>query len=158
MKKVLDGNAAGSREEESVELSLPADPAAVRDAREAVRTTLTRWRLHHLVEVCVLAVSELVTNALRYGRAPIGVRLRRADTKVKIEVQDHGGGAASAPVQEPDQLAESGRGLGIVRAVADEVEAETDGVTTVSVSWRAERRERAQQVPHARRREDRAGQ
>jgi anti-sigma regulatory factor (Ser/Thr protein kinase) len=125
---------AGPREAESVELCLPADPAAVRDAREVVRSTLTRWRLPHLVEACVLAVSELVTNALRHGRPPIDMRLRRVSKKVELEVEDQGSGPAEPP-HPADDLAESGRGLGIVRAVADDVRI---AGSATSVEWRAE--------------------
>jgi anti-sigma regulatory factor (Ser/Thr protein kinase) len=129
-----DDRTAGPGEEESIELSLPADPAAVRQARDVVRAALLRWHVPHLVEVCVLAVSELVTNALRYGRPPIGLRLRRASKKIELEVADEGGGAAGAPpMPEADELAESGRGLGIVRAVADEVRIEG---SQTAVLWR----------------------
>jgi anti-sigma regulatory factor (Ser/Thr protein kinase) len=131
---MLDDRAAGPVEGESIELSLPADPAAVRHARDVVRAALLRWHVPHLIEVCVLAVSELVTNALRYGRPPIGLRLRRASSKIEIEVADEGGGpVAVPPAPAPDDLAESGRGLAIVRAVADEVRMEG---SATAVAWR----------------------
>ncbi|MEU5836496.1 SpoIIE family protein phosphatase [Streptomyces diacarni] len=59
---------------------------AVRRAREAVRRTLHEWGLVELEDTGVLLVSELVTNALRYARGPIGVRMVR-DTGQQAGVQ-----------------------------------------------------------------------
>ncbi|MGW8627936.1 hypothetical protein ACWGMV_22475, partial [Streptomyces albidoflavus] len=40
------------------------------------RAQLTQWDLEPLVDTTELLVSELVTNALRYGEGEIGLRLR----------------------------------------------------------------------------------
>jgi anti-sigma regulatory factor (Ser/Thr protein kinase) len=105
----------------TVEMSLADDASAPGQARRAVRETLLGWRLPALVDVCVLGVSELVTNALRHGLPPFGLLVRRRHGNVRIDVND----ARPEPPQvlgntQPDALAESGRGLGIVREVADD--------------------------------------
>ncbi|MDP9182447.1 MAG: ATP-binding protein [Actinomycetota bacterium] len=107
--------------DDSVEVVLPNDATAALRARHAVRSTLTRWRLPHLIDACMLAVSELVTNALRHGSPPISVLLRRHQRDVRLDVHDGDPLSFSArhPGDETD-LRESGRGLDIVRAVADE--------------------------------------
>jgi anti-sigma regulatory factor (Ser/Thr protein kinase) len=125
-------------EGESVALSLPADLTAPHQARGFVRATLERWRLPQLVDACVLAVSELVTNALRHGRPPVNLHLGRHESKVELGIQDAGDGPAAAPGEVKDPLAESGRGLGIVEAVSDEVAAQKvpgDG-TRLIASWK----------------------
>ncbi|GJF33202.1 hypothetical protein KNE206_59020 [Kitasatospora sp. NE20-6] len=65
-----------------------------------------------------LAVSELVTNALRHGGPPVRLRLRVAGNSLRIEVQD--GGSGSPVLRGPDPDAVSGRGLALVQAVSQE--------------------------------------
>lgn len=109
----------------TVGMSLPNDATAPGEARHAVRDALTLWRLPALVDSCVLTVSELVTNALRYGLPPLGLVVRRRKGAVRIEVSD----ARPEPVEtmshpQSDEHAESGRGLAIVREVADDLGSE----------------------------------
>ncbi|MEY9991127.1 serine phosphatase RsbU (regulator of sigma subunit) [Streptomyces sp. V4I8] len=49
---------------------LAADPSIVAGVRHRVADQLTSWGLEHLVFTTELIVSELVTNAIRYGGAP----------------------------------------------------------------------------------------
>ena len=121
-----------------VELSLPNDARAAGRARRTVRDTLTRWRLPSLIDGCVLAVSELVTNALRHGRPPIGMLVRRGAHDVRLDVQDadphQAEGQRSGNAKD---TAESGRGLDIVAALADATGCENipgDG-KSVYASW-----------------------
>jgi anti-sigma regulatory factor (Ser/Thr protein kinase) len=112
-------------EASTVGMSLPNDATAPGEARHAVRATLTRWRLPALVDACVLTVSELVTNAVRYGLPPISLVMRRRKGAVRIDVNDARPEALGAMGRsQPDQLAESGRGLAIVREVADDLGSE----------------------------------
>ncbi|MFD3518014.1 ATP-binding protein [Streptomyces sp. NPDC058657] len=74
------------------EWTFPAEPNAVRTARHAVRDTLHGWGLDEVVDVSVLLVSELVTNALRHASGPIGVRLVRLATPARTA-----GTAGAAP-------------------------------------------------------------
>ena len=131
----------GPRSDDELELQLPPDATAALRAREAVRRALERWRLPHLVETCVLVVSELVTNAVRYGRPPLGLQMRRRGSNVEVEVHDEGTGEVVDLSSDPEEMAESGRGLGLVRALADEsaIEAVPGGGTTARAAWKLER-------------------
>lgn len=100
-------------------LDLPSDGHAPGQARRAVRDVLLRWHLPALVDAVVLAASELVTNAVRYGRPPLRVVVRRNAADVRLDVHDGeprepgSAGSRGAPEQ-----AESGRGLEIVKSLA----------------------------------------
>jgi anti-sigma regulatory factor (Ser/Thr protein kinase) len=116
----MQDNADGP-ESTTVGMSLPNDATAPGEARHVVRATLTRWRLPALVDSCVLTVSELVTNAVRYGLPPLGLVMRRRNGAVRIDVSDARPeplGAMRRP--QPDESSESGRGLAIVSEVADD--------------------------------------
>ena len=107
---------------EVVQVVLHPGPHAPADARRVTREALRRWELPALVDRVVLVVSELVTNSVRYGRPPLRLDLRRLRGCVRVDVHD------TVPEQPPlqgrsegDPDRESGRGLIIVTAVADEV-------------------------------------
>ncbi|MDP9408840.1 MAG: ATP-binding protein [Actinomycetota bacterium] len=104
---------------EAVDVPLPQDLTAPAVARGAVRRLLDRWNLHGVLEPVLLAVSELVTNALRHGRPPVALRLERSGGGVTVDVHD---GSMDLPgsATEAAESAESGRGLGIVEAMASD--------------------------------------
>ncbi|MFF3660834.1 SpoIIE family protein phosphatase [Streptomyces olivochromogenes] len=54
---------------------LPADSSVVSTARHVAARQLSDWGLEHLIATTELVVSELVTNAIRYGTGPIRLRL-----------------------------------------------------------------------------------
>ncbi|MFF8835589.1 ATP-binding SpoIIE family protein phosphatase [Streptomyces sp. NPDC015130] len=89
---------------------------------ELLRTTLDEalahepWHLDELVTVTELIVSELVTNAVRYGRGPIRLRLLRSDALV-CEVSD--GSLTTPHVRRAAETDEGGRGLQLVTALSD---------------------------------------
>ncbi|KOG37242.1 SpoIIE family protein phosphatase [Streptomyces resistomycificus] len=90
---------------------LPPDPAAVAGARKAASRQLSEWGLDDAVFVTELVVSELVTNAIRYGRPPIELRLIYDRTLI-CEVSD---GSATAPhLRRARTFDEGGRGLLLV--------------------------------------------
>ncbi|MFD5335057.1 ATP-binding protein [Streptomyces hawaiiensis] len=95
--------------------TFPADPGAVRTARQAVRGRLRDWGLDSLADLAALLVSELVTNALRHATGPIGVRLVRPSGLggvLLVEVSDP---LPDPPRERPARLEdESGRGLHLV--------------------------------------------
>lgn len=66
---------------------LPTDPSVVSNARALAVRKLTAWGLEQLTASVELIVSELVTNAIRYGAGPIRLRLIR-HTALVCEVFD----------------------------------------------------------------------
>ncbi|MGC0335068.1 SpoIIE family protein phosphatase [Streptomyces sp. SLBN-8D4] len=95
---------------------LPADPATVAGARRMASEQLAAWGLAELEFSTELIVSELVTNAIRYGNAPIDLRLIRADVLI-CEVSD---GSSTAPhLRRARVFDEGGRGLLLVAQVAE---------------------------------------
>ncbi|MET7473709.1 SpoIIE family protein phosphatase [Streptomyces sp. NPDC005648] len=91
--------------------SLPADPSIVADARAQASRQLAVWGLEEASFVTELVVSELVTNAIRYGAVPIGLRLIRDRTLI-CEVSD---ASNTAPhLRRARTYDEGGRGLHMV--------------------------------------------
>ncbi|MFJ9152521.1 SpoIIE family protein phosphatase [Streptomyces sp. NPDC102270] len=91
--------------------SLPSDPSVVADARAQVTRQLRAWGLEEAAFVTELVVSELVTNAIRYGAVPIGLRLIRDRTLI-CEVSD---ASNTAPhLRRARTYDEGGRGLHMV--------------------------------------------
>jgi serine/threonine-protein kinase RsbW len=73
----------------------------------------------------VVAVNELLTNAVRHGGGTGHVTLWCVDDAVLCEVTDHGGGlgALRAGRPAPDEL--GGRGLWLVRELTDSIAIKT---------------------------------
>jgi PAS domain S-box-containing protein len=95
---------------------LPADPAEVATARQYATEQLTRWGLDEVAFVTELVVSELVTNAIRYGGAPIQLRLIR-DRALICEVSD--ASSTSPHLRRAHTFDEGGRGLLLVAQLTD---------------------------------------
>jgi serine phosphatase RsbU (regulator of sigma subunit)/anti-sigma regulatory factor (Ser/Thr protein kinase) len=91
----------------------------------------------------LLVATELCANALRYStgaRGGIALRAWADGADVVLEVEDDGGALQEIPQlddDQPDPLAERGRGLFLVRALTDELTGEVDQGRTV---FRAVRR------------------
>jgi anti-sigma regulatory factor (Ser/Thr protein kinase) len=99
-------------EAEAAAWTLTARPTAVAQARDLIRDRLLGWGLHGLADVVELLVSELVTNALRYGIAPFGLRMTRDARNLMVEVSD---GNPTVPRLRHVQVGdEGGRGLHLV--------------------------------------------
>ncbi|MFF3123190.1 SpoIIE family protein phosphatase [Streptomyces sp. NPDC057908] len=90
---------------------LPREPRSVGRARELARGRLLAWGLEELVDTTELLVSELVTNALRYGEGEIRLRLLRDRTLV-CEVWD--AGLVQPRRRRARDTDEGGRGLQLV--------------------------------------------
>ncbi|MFF3876121.1 SpoIIE family protein phosphatase [Streptomyces sp. NPDC001978] len=90
---------------------IPADPAAVSKAREWITRQLTMWGLDDLLFTTELIVSELVTNAIRYGRPPMDLRLIRHNVLV-CEVTDSS--STQPRLRRARTTDEGGRGLFLV--------------------------------------------
>ncbi len=85
-----------------------------------------------LVADVQLAVSELVTNAVIHGAAPIVLQIELTDSEMICTVTSSVAGQLATPATElapPSASVRSGRGLLIVDAVADAVQFDTDGST-----------------------------
>ncbi|MFF3354708.1 SpoIIE family protein phosphatase [Streptomyces sp. NPDC002917] len=94
---------------------LPDDPAAVAHSRELVRDKLAAWGLEHAAFTTELVVSELVTNAIRYGRPPVVLRLIH-ESELICEVTD--ASSAAPHLRRARLFDEGGRGLFIVAQLA----------------------------------------
>ncbi|GAA5051797.1 GAF domain-containing protein/anti-sigma regulatory factor (Ser/Thr protein kinase) [Thermocatellispora tengchongensis] len=93
-----------------------ADPANVGPAREAVTSQLARWGLEDLAFTTELMVSELATNAIRYAKEPIQVRLLRDHDTLICEVSD--GSSTSPRMRRAANTDEGGRGLFLIAQLA----------------------------------------
>lgn len=90
---------------------LPREPRSVGRARELARAQLVAWDLEPLVDTVELLVSELVTNALRYGEGEIRLRLL-LDRTLVCEVWD--AGLVQPRRRRARDTDEGGRGLQLV--------------------------------------------
>ncbi|MER5791691.1 SpoIIE family protein phosphatase [Streptomyces sp. NPDC001980] len=91
---------------------LPFDLAAVAEARKLATEQLAEWQLEKAAFVTELVVSEMVTNAFRYGRPPVRLRLIHDDHTLTFEVFDS---SSTAPhMRRAHTYDEGGRGLLLV--------------------------------------------
>ncbi|MCX5204453.1 PAS domain-containing SpoIIE family protein phosphatase/ATP-binding protein [Streptomyces sp. NBC_00237] len=90
---------------------LPREPRSVGRARELARAQLVSWGLEDLVDTTELLVSELVTNALRYGEGEVRLRLL-LDRTLVCEVWD--AGLVQPRRRRARDTDEGGRGLQLV--------------------------------------------
>ncbi len=100
---------------------LPGEVESPGIARHVTKATLSEWSLNELYEDAAVVVSELVTNAIRYGlrchsQEVMRLVLVRYERRLVCMVTDP---ADNAPrVLEPDYVAETGRGLHIIEAIS----------------------------------------
>ncbi|WTH12748.1 SpoIIE family protein phosphatase [Streptomyces sp. NBC_01578] len=95
---------------------LEHDPPAAATARAHTRRTLADWNVDEdTAYAAELIVSELVTNAIRYGAPPMQLRLIK-DRTLTCEVHDDG--ATSPRLRHARTVDEEGRGLFIVAQLA----------------------------------------
>lgn len=97
---------------------LDSDPSVVAQARRYTTDQLAAWGLEEAGFVTELVVSELVTNAIRYGAAPIQLRLihESENSTLICEVSD---ASSTAPHMRRARIFdEGGRGLLLVAQLA----------------------------------------
>ncbi|MFD7958235.1 SpoIIE family protein phosphatase [Streptomyces ardesiacus] len=98
------------------EWDVPNDPAAVGEVRSQVTRRLGEWGLDELVFTTELILSELVTNAIRYGGETVHVRVLR-DRSLICEVFDSS--STSPHLRYAAMTDEGGRGLFLVAQLAE---------------------------------------
>ncbi|MEU1447663.1 ATP-binding SpoIIE family protein phosphatase [Streptomyces mirabilis] len=97
-------------------LDLPSDPAVVCEARAFASGRLAAWGLEEMTFTTELVVSELVTNAIRYGKSPVQLRMILEST-VTCEVSDASGTAPH--LRRARAFDEGGRGLLLVAQLTE---------------------------------------
>ncbi|MFB7293550.1 ATP-binding protein [Actinacidiphila glaucinigra] len=106
---------------------LSGDLHAAGSARQFTRATLSNWGMLAIVDTASIVVSEMLTNAVRYGlddpayaplsSRPVWLGLLRREEAVLCTVADPGTGIPV--VKEPDWFAETGRGLHIIDSLSE---------------------------------------
>nr|WP_265558827.1 PAS domain S-box protein [Streptomyces hygroscopicus] len=97
---------------------LPAMPDSVRRGREFLDKTLGTWDCADSIDDARLLLSEVLTNAVQHAQGPVGVHVCRTDTDLTVEVSDRSPHLPQPRLAAEDE--ESGRGLLLVRALADD--------------------------------------
>lgn len=97
------------------EWDVPSDPAVVPSVRARCRETLREWGLEEAGFATELILSELITNAIRYGLPPVRARLLHGRCLI-CEVSD--GSGTSPRLRRAATTDEGGRGLFLVAQFA----------------------------------------
>lgn len=123
--------AAGAQKRRMAVISAPAQEHHVSTVRHNAAACLSAWRLstddQHW---SLLIVGELAGNAAMHGRGDMTVGLALSDKTLSIEVTDYGDPPRAAGRAFREDADEGGRGLGIVRRLAQSV----DFTTTVDAT------------------------
>ncbi len=99
--------------------SLPADGRAPRDARRLVANLAGAAGVDdELLETALLLVTELVTNAVVHGGGAVGVSVEVHEGVLSVRVSDAASGPLLVMARPAGELAEGGRGLQLVDALA----------------------------------------
>ncbi|BAC71863.1 SpoIIE family protein phosphatase/ATP-binding protein [Streptomyces avermitilis] len=98
------------------EWDVPSDPAVVPSVRARCREKLREWGLEESEFTTELILSELVTNAIRYGSPPVTVRLLYGRC-LSCEVSD--ASSTSPRLRRAATTDEGGRGLFLVAQFAE---------------------------------------
>lgn len=117
---ILIARARATVDAASMSMHRDTGRASIADARHFVTESLGRWHVpRSVVQDVELITSELVTNAMVHGGAPVDVRLQLTGSRVVLEVQDDA--TSDLPrTRNPHEEDEHGRGLHIVDALSDE--------------------------------------
>lgn len=97
---------------------LPMSANAPSVARELTRQARCLAHKAAVADVAQLLVSELVTNAIKYGLPPIEIRIRcHDDSLLEVDVSDANPAVPTSDVADYD--AERGRGITLVDVLSD---------------------------------------
>jgi len=109
-------------------VSCSREPQRVGQMRRIGAAHLRKWGLNSCVDTASLLISELVTNAVRYGTGDTTLSVAHRAGEILIEVTD---GSPDFPqVRQPTTGEESGRGMFLVEALADRWGTSEDGTRT----------------------------
>ncbi|WP_431962981.1 ATP-binding protein [Actinacidiphila sp. bgisy160] len=95
-------------------------PATVGEARDFARARLAGVDPER-VEDCLLVVSELVTNAFRYGGGLAALDVVVAPDAIRLSVQDHNDRLPASP-EPSDRFLPGGYGLRLARRLARDIQ------------------------------------
>lgn len=109
----LDAEGAGLLRSATAERPLPT---TIGEARDFARARLRDVEPER-VEDCLLVVSELVTNAFRYGGGLAALDVVAVPDAIRVSVQDHNDRLPVEP-QSSDRFLPGGYGLRLVRRLA----------------------------------------
>ena len=100
----------------TMELLLPTVMTSPGEARRACRAFARRNHVE-AVDTLLLVLSELVTNAVQYGDAPIGIRIDCDARCVRIEVSDALANPTAVTPRQTQLDGTGGMGLRIVDSI-----------------------------------------
>ena len=101
----------------AVQWTCPVHPASVRLARRMVRSMCGFWRASDACDTAVLAVSELVGNAVKAAvGTEVTLRLAWTPRRLRVEVVDASPGTPR--LREAAETDEGGRGLWLISQLA----------------------------------------
>ncbi|MFH8448079.1 PAS domain S-box protein [Streptomyces fungicidicus] len=101
----------------SVTATLPTRPESVPEGRTFLSKALAAWDCHAQADDARLLLSELLTNAVQHAQGPVTVHVSRTAAELTVEVGD--GSSHTPEPRRADEDEESGRGLNLVRVLAD---------------------------------------
>jgi anti-sigma regulatory factor (Ser/Thr protein kinase) len=111
-----------------VQFSVASDPAAVGQARHALRRALRGWDLDDdAIECATLCLSELVTNAVVHAASESWVRVTNDAGSVAVTVRSPGPPLHVLHHEAADPLQVHGRGLQLVEALSSSWGSERQG-------------------------------
>jgi anti-sigma regulatory factor (Ser/Thr protein kinase) len=109
--------------------SLPSDSAAPGDARARLRRTCAGTVGVHRLRDLELLISEVVTNAVRYGQGPIELAIECTARDVVVRVRNRG--SKRPRLAHPSATDEHGRGLILLDVLSDQWGVDGDQRSTV---------------------------
>jgi serine/threonine-protein kinase RsbW len=111
------------------EVAMAPDRVRVAQIRRIAVAHMRLWSVPTpLAEDVRLVVSELVTNSIEHGQGAVLLRMRRTDSRLRVEVTDEN--SAPAQLQHAEDEGLCGRGLFLVASLAAAWGVSDDGRTT----------------------------
>jgi len=115
--------------------------ADLAETRRLVHAAAIEAGLGARAEPLIIAVNEVVVNAVRYGGGRGEIHITQLEDGLAIDVSDHGPGLTrDIPTARPAPDAPGGRGLWIAGQMCDEIQidTDTDGTRVRMIMYRTE--------------------